>query len=47
MSIEERTKCFNLTYNAVSYISDISALLRKSNYSFEAIKDLLDCVMAM
>lgn len=34
MSIEERAKYFNITYNAVVYISDIASLLRKSNYSF-------------
>lgn len=47
MSIEDRAKHFNLTYNAVVYISDIASLLRKSNYSFETIKHLTDCALAM
>lgn len=38
MSVEERAKYFNITYNAVVYVSDIASLLRKSNYSFETIK---------
>lgn len=38
LSIEERAKHFNLTYNALVYISDIASLLRKSNYCFETVK---------
>lgn len=34
MSIEERTKYFNITYNAVVYVSDIVALVKKSNFCF-------------
>lgn len=38
MSMEERAKHFNLTYNAVVYMSDIASLLRKSNYSFQTVR---------
>jgi hypothetical protein len=47
LSVEERATHFNVTYNAVVYISDMAALLRKSSYSFETIKALIDCILAM
>ena len=41
MAIEDRTKHFNITYNAVVYVSDILSLVNKSNFCFEAVKDLI------
>ena len=38
LPIDQRANQFNITYNAVVYISDIASLLRKSNYSFQTVK---------
>ena len=47
LPVDERTKFFNITYNAIVYIIDIASFLRRSNYSFEVVKEILDAILAM
>jgi hypothetical protein len=47
LGVEERAKVFNITYNAVTYSSDVASIIRKSNYSFEVIKPLRNCIYAL
>lgn len=46
-SVQHRAETYHLAYNAVVYMLDVCRLLRKSEYSFEAIEYLLVAVSAM
>jgi hypothetical protein len=45
--VQRRAEAYHLTYNAIVYTLDICRLLRKSEYSFEAIEYLMVAVTAM
>lgn len=45
--MQRRAEAYHLTYNAIVYTLDICRLLRKSEYSFEAIEYLMVAVTAM
>lgn len=47
MKTEERARHYHITYNAISYILDISEYLRKTNFSFEIIAILAEAIKAM
>lgn len=47
MNVEDRAKNYHVVYNAVTYITEIASVIRKSNYAFESIQFLLDAIVAM
>lgn len=44
---EERARQYHVTYNAISYIVDISEYLRRTSFSFEIIAVLIEAIRAM